>query len=77
MTTLNRLETNWKAITPLLLKKWPLLTPSDLDYIDGEFDRIVSIVRQRYNGVVVSVKEADIRNTILQFLQEIEASVEE
>ncbi len=72
MTTPNRLQLHWNEIKPLLLKRWPLLTESDLKYIDCEFDRLVEIVRQRYDGPVVTVKEADIRQEVLEMLKKME-----
>lgn len=72
MTTPNRLQVNWNRIKPLILKKWDLLTDLDLQYIDGEFDRLVDIVKQRYDEPVITVKEADIRQAILEMLQKLE-----
>jgi hypothetical protein len=72
MTTPNRLETHWEEIKPLLLKKWDRLTESDLNDIDCEFDRLVQVVKQRYDEPVQTVKEAHIRQTVLDMLQQIE-----
>jgi hypothetical protein len=72
--TPNRLEENWSRIQPLILKEWSLLTESDLEIVDGRFDRLVEIVRQRYGGRVEIIQEAAIRNTLNCLLQQIEAS---
>ncbi|MFO1518736.1 MAG: hypothetical protein U1F57_03585 [bacterium] len=73
MSTPNRMETFWKEMRPLLLKKWERLTDSDLDYIDGEFDRLVKVVRQRYDDPVITVKEAHIRQAVLDLLTQVES----
>ena len=72
MSTPNRLQTHWEAMRPLLLEKWDRLTETDLDFVDGEFDRLVELVRQRYDGPVVTVKEADIRQEVLNLLSLVE-----
>ena len=73
MTTPNRLQVNWNRIKPLILKKWDRLTEYDLQYIDTEFDRLVTIVKQRYDEPIVTVKEADIRQAVLEMLEKVEA----
>ncbi len=77
MATPNRLDTHWKEIRPLLLKKWDRLTESDLDYVDGEFDRLVELVRQRYDDPVITVKEAHIRQDVLDLLQQLEKNTDD
>ena len=77
MTTPNRLDTHWNEIRPLLLKKWPLLNEADLDFIDGEFDRLVELVRQRYDDPVITVKEANIRQEVLNLLAELEKNTDD
>ena len=77
MTTPNRLETHWHELRPLLLKKWDRLTPSDLDYVDGEFDRLVELVKQRYDDPVITAKEANIRQVVLDLLAEVEKNTDD
>jgi len=72
MTTPNRLEINWEKIKPLLLQRWPRLTPADLDYIDCEFDRLVEVVKQRYDDPIQTVKEANVRHQVLEMLKQFE-----
>lgn len=72
MTTPNRLESHWKQIKPLILKKWDRLTEADLDYIDAEFDRLVDVVKQRYDGPVKTISEENIRYDALKMLREFE-----
>jgi hypothetical protein len=76
MTTPNRLETHWNELRPLLLKKWDRLTPSDLDYVDAEFDRLVELVKQRYDDPVITAKEANIRQVVLDLLAEVEKNTD-
>jgi hypothetical protein len=73
MTTPNRLETHWEEIKPLLRQKWDRLTESDLDFIDCEFDRLVQVVKQRYDEPVQTVKEAHIRQAVLEMLNQLES----
>ncbi len=73
MTTPNRLESHWHQLKPILLKKWNRLTESDLDYIDAEFDRLVEVVKQRYDGPVKTISEEVIRYDALKMLRELEA----
>ena len=75
MPTPNRLETHWEKIKPLILKKWNRLSNSDFDYIDCEFDRLVEVVQQRYNGPVYTVSEENVRYDLLKLLAELEADI--
>ena len=72
MTTQNRLEINWEKIKPLLLLRWSRLTTADLDAIDCEFDRLVEVIKQRYDDPVQTVKEAHVRHEVLEMLKQIE-----
>lgn len=72
MSTPNRLESHWKQLKPLLLEKWDRLTEADLEYIDAEFDRLVDVVKQRYDGPVKTVPEEMIRYEALMMLKGIE-----
>lgn len=71
MSTPNRLESHWKELKPMILKKWDRLTESDLDYIDAEFDRLVDLVKQRYDGPVKTISEEIIRYNALKMLQKL------
>lgn len=73
MTTPNRLESHWKELKPLILKKWDRLTESDLDFVDAEFDRLVDVVKQRYDGPVKTISEEIIRYDALKMLKGLEA----
>ncbi len=76
MSTPNRLETHWQKIKPLILKKWDRLASSDFEFIDCEFDRLVDVIRERYNGPVYTVSEENIRYEVLKMLGDIETGVE-
>jgi len=73
MSTLNRLQTHWEILKPRILKEWTQLTDADLDYTEGEFDRLVEVIKQRYDGPVYKVSEEVIRYVVLQMLKEIES----
>lgn len=72
MSTPNRLESHWKALRPMILKKWDRLTEADLDYIDAEFDRLVDVVKQRYDGPVKTISEEVIRYDALKMVRQLE-----
>ncbi|MBL7685484.1 MAG: hypothetical protein JNK65_05560 [Deltaproteobacteria bacterium] len=72
MSTPNRLQSHWNSIQPLLLKQWNRLTPADLKFVDAEFDRLVVVIKQRYDDPVTTMKEADIRFAVLEMLSKIE-----
>ena len=72
MSTPNRLESHWKALKPMILKKWDRLTEADLDYIDAEFDRLVDVVKQRYDGPVKTISEEVIRYDALKMVRSLE-----
>lgn len=66
--TPNRLESQWERLGPLILQEWNLLTPADLDFIEGRFDRLVEVIRQRYGGRIEIIQEAALRDTLNQIL---------
>lgn len=68
----NRLQTRWKEISPLLLKKWDRLTKADLEKVEGEFDRLVEVIKQRYDGPIHTLSEEAIRYEVLEMLKHIE-----
>ncbi len=70
--TPNRLEDHWLKIKPLIQKEWSLLADSDLDAIDGHFDVLITLIRQRYGGRVEIVQEAAIRDTLNRLLAKVE-----
>ena len=72
MSTPNRLESHWKALRPMILKKWDRLTEADLDYIDAEFDRLVDVVKQRYDGPVKTISEEVNRYDALKMVRQLE-----
>ena len=72
MTTPNRMESHWHQLKPMILKRWDRLTESDVDYIDGEFDRLVDLVKQRYDVPLKTISEENIRFDALKMLKELE-----
>lgn len=67
--TTNRLEDNWEKIIDLIKTEWPEVSNADLEYIDKEYDRLVSIIRQRYGGRKEIIQEAAIRDQINAILK--------
>lgn len=72
MTTPNRLQSHWNQMKPLILERWPSLTEADLKDVDCEFDRLVTLIKERYDEPILTVKEAHIREEVLQMLKTIE-----
>src|SRR5689334_19192073 len=60
----NLLKKHWKAIFNELKERWPDLTQSDLDYIFGEKDKLVEVVKKRRH---ISTEEAS--RDVLEFLE--------
>ncbi len=44
----NRLAEHWNIIKPKTLNKWSKLHPQDLEAVNGDFDKLVEVVRQHY-----------------------------
>lgn len=44
----DRLEGNWKQLKGEAKKRWGKLTDDDLDVIEGEMDKLVGRVQERY-----------------------------
>lgn len=69
----NRLQKNWGAMVPRILNHWTELTESDLVSVEGEFDRLVEVIRERSKpGRSHITVEAKIRDWLLQTLSAIE-----
>lgn len=46
--TSDRLEGNWKQLKGEAKKRWGKLTDDDLDVIEGERDKLVGRIQERY-----------------------------
>ena len=72
--TPNRMESHWPLVRAIVQQEWDQLSPADLDYIDGKFDRLVEVIRQRYGGRVEIIQEAAIRDAMNLLLAKIEVN---
>lgn len=72
MSTPNRLQTHWGRLKPFILRKWERLTEGDLQYIDAEFDRLVNVIKERYDEPIKKMKEAEIRFELLKMIERVE-----
>lgn len=70
--TANRLQAHWTQLRPLLLKEWARLSEADLNEVEGQFGSLVEILRQRYGGRVEIIQEASIRDSLNQWLDQLE-----
>jgi hypothetical protein len=71
-STANRLEDHWPQARERILKEWDLLTESDLERTDRQFDKLVSLIRRRYGGRVEIIQEASIRDALNRLLHSLE-----
>ncbi len=60
----NLLKKHWYSLFNELKERWPDLTQSDLDYIDGSEDKLVEVVQTRRH---ISAGEA--RQDVDEFLR--------
>lgn len=71
-STANRLEDHWPQAKERILKEWDLLTESDLERSNRQYDKIVSLIRRRYGGRVEIIQEAAIRDALNRLLSSLE-----
>ena len=71
--TPNRMQKNWDATRVFLKRTWPRLTDFDLQQIDGEYDRLISKVKELYGGSANIMQEAGIKSKIQNFLNSLES----
>lgn len=71
-STANRLEDHWPQAKKRILQEWDLLTDSDLERSDRQFDKLVSLIRRRYGGRVEIIQEAAIRDALSRLLSRLE-----
>ena len=70
---LNRLQAHWGDMKPKILKKWGRLGETELDGIEGQFDRLVELIRNRYKpGRSLISVEANIYDWLLAELHQLE-----
>ena len=72
MSIPNRLEKNWQRIGPMLQARYDKLSDTDLVQIDGEFDRLVQVLRTLYGGRIEIIQEAVIRDYLNELLSQVE-----
>jgi hypothetical protein len=68
-----RFERHWQILKPEIVKHWDRLSVYDLAHVDGNFDRLVKVIRQCYSPSrsMLSI-EAEIRDWIVKRFDEIE-----
>ncbi len=72
-TTPNRMQIYWKEVVPFLRQQWPRLTDVDLEEIDGEYDRLISKIKELYDGRVEIMQEAATKGKVQRFLNDLES----
>jgi uncharacterized protein YjbJ (UPF0337 family) len=71
-TTPNRMQSHWQKVRHFLKTEWPKLTETDLDEIDGEYDRLIHKVKKIYRtGDEIQI-EAGIKGKIQLFLNHLD-----
>lgn len=66
------MQAYWERVIPFLRREWPRLTDVDLEEIDGECDRLISRVKDLYNGNAEIMQEAKIKGRLQRFLNSLE-----
>lgn len=63
----NRLEQVWNHVRPEILAKWGALNEEELEACDGQFDRVIEVVRKTcYLGRSHLSLEGEIRDWLLE-----------
>ena len=68
-TTPNRMQGRWPEVRKFLQREWSRLTETDLDEIDGEYDRLIRKVREVYGGPGEITQEAPIKGKLQRFFR--------
>ncbi|OGQ21849.1 MAG: hypothetical protein A3I05_00240 [Deltaproteobacteria bacterium RIFCSPLOWO2_02_FULL_44_10] len=69
----NRLEASWEILKPRILQKWDKLAEPDLKQVNGQFGKLVEVIRKRYKPKRSPITvEAKIYDWVLEQLKEIE-----
>jgi len=57
-TELEKIEENWNRVKSEIAAKWPELSKSDLEMIDGDSQKLVALVHQRTNSNLPEIQTA-------------------
>lgn len=69
----NRLENVWSTVKPEILEHWDRLAEEDLEATEGQFDRIVEVIRKTYyRGRSHLSLEGEIRDWLLGRIRDAE-----
>lgn len=71
-TTPNRMQRHWGEVKHFLVREWPKIADVDLEEIDGEYDRLIRIVRGLYGGGEEIQLEGAIKTKMQAFLNSLE-----
>lgn len=65
------LRGNWRQIQGLVQRQWGRLTGDDLAVVEGEFDRLVGVIQEKYG-----LARAEARQQLEDFLRQFEHETE-
>ena len=65
------MEANWSRAKEFIQGEWPKLTETDLQWVDGRFDRLIDKIREVYGGRASIMQEAPIREKLTAFFNSI------
>jgi uncharacterized protein YjbJ (UPF0337 family) len=71
-STPNLMEESWPVVKEFIQQEWSQLTETDLQWVNGRFDRLVSKIREVYGGAVDITQEAAIREKLNRFFRSID-----
>ena len=58
-----RLTQSWERVLPAIKRKWPALTESDFESVEGQPGKLVEAIRKRYHrgrsGITIEAKILD------------------
>lgn len=69
--THNRLQAHWNEARGFIHQNWPKFTKSELDHINGDYDRFLAILKDLYGGFPMT--EAIARSKLQRLFNQIES----
>lgn len=68
--TPNRMQTHWEKVRTFIQKEWPLLSPTAVRRINGDFDSFLEVLKDTYNNF--PLEEAKARDKLQRFFNSLD-----
>lgn len=65
------MQEHWEEVKKFLKQEWPKLTDVDLEEIDGEYDRLITKIKEIYGGPEEITQEAAIKGKIKRIIDRV------